>query len=612
MAGADRSSLADRLSARLSREPSAREEPLLIGPRSAAADVEARWDGLTRVSNPIMVRGSARSSRASDLLSSRLSAPEPLVLSAPPAAARELFPEWLAAGTVVASGEPDVRVGHLLSAPDLDGEVLLRWVGTAQNSWAPASALEQPTPSQLRLASALEDVEAVPWIHSSHGEKFLRVTWRRRLSRRLLCTSAGLKLSWSYSMLNRLRDGSVSRDSDWCVRYARNTCPTSAALEVERSYSFTQHRSDGGETKLTNDGTSPALQLCLDQGIESKLVPLDALDAADDAEAIVKETEAWAAHHEAEQEKRAELQIEGRYTEAERRELRCLWLLPTAMLSSCAASVALALDGLGWWWRLSCALHLVAGCAFVGALRFTTVKGLPVSQGVAYICAFFLGALGFAPAALFWATYSAALALARSPVEMQSQSLHTTQHSRWLRGIGMTMTIPHACLLGLVLLLSTPSPTTATICLGALGAISLNMLCDPNHGLIARLFCRGLLPAHRRLLLVSSVHGDDLQMGHYRGADYYTTAEIRATVYWCGRKIDHLQPADSQTQEGHFAASAIDWDSVVNLPDPPDPMPEPAGGYVPRIWRDGVRQNHLPISQRFHFVHFVNFLLDTC
>jgi len=64
-------------------------------------------------------------------------------------------------------------------------------------------------------------------------------------------------------------------------------------------------------------------------------------------------------------------------------------------------------------------------------------------------------------------------------------------------------------------------------------------------------------------------------MGHYRGADYYTTAEIRATVYWCGRKIDHLQPADSQTQEGHFAASAINWDSVVNLPDPPDPMPEP-------------------------------------
>ena len=68
-------------------------------------------------------------------------------------------------------------------------------------------------------------------------------------------------------------------------------------------------------------------------------MPLDALDAADDAEAIAKETEAWAAHHEAEQEKRAELQIEGRYTEAERRELRCLWLLPTAG----------RFNGLTWW-----------------------------------------------------------------------------------------------------------------------------------------------------------------------------------------------------------------------------------------------------------------------
>ena len=118
-----------------------------------------------------------------------------------------------------------------------------------------------------------------------------------------------------------------------------------------------------------------------------------------------------------------------------------MWPVAPLTPDQLAASVALALDGLGWWWRLSWALHLVAGCAFVGALRFTTVKGLPVSQGVAYVCAFVLGALGFAPAALFWATFSAALALARSPVEMQSQSLHTTQHSRWLRGIGMTMTV---------------------------------------------------------------------------------------------------------------------------------------------------------------------------
>lgn len=523
-------------------------EHLIIGP-AAHAPGRQTFGSLGRISNPLMKATRFSSARLSEALSDRLSAPEVVVLAAPPSGNGRHA--WLCAGAVVAFCPQGADLsgnlfdsscpGVLLYPPDSSGETQVRWAGGELSGWIHVTHLHPASEVEALAVEVLQECEPIVWLHTEscsippHGHvtchKKLYVTWRNKHSRRVLCVSEGSRVSAGFLIMNDLtaEEGFLASGDGRCA---------------------TAELTPGRENAKLPAPADVVVRMRWPCGMESSGVCLANL-AFSSAPELSAEADAWKDYA-------AHLELE-RSRDYEWKDVWCGGLVIGATAANWVATLTcqyFAHDEAAStvYFYVSLGLHIAVGCIFVMILAVSRVKGMHTHPVVASAFAATAGMLGAASVAFVVAT--ATSRRTRVMFGAMAPNSSDTANAEWLRGVSLVGTVPHA-ILNLFVVLRLPaisSPANACAVAATIACIAL----DPTYGL-ARLVahCQVVRP-HRRLLLVATTSSGDTP----------TYASEQADVYWHGRKVATLTsqpPAQLSSECRQRESPTTYWNQVVQV-----------------------------------------------
>ena len=518
-------------------------EHLIIGP-AARAPSRQPVGSVSRVSNPLMKATRFSSSRLSEALSDRLSAPEVVVLAASPNENSQHA--WLRAGAVVAFRPPGADLngnlfdsscpGVLLYPPDSSGEAQIRWAGGELSGWIHVTHLHPASETETLAVEMLQECEPIVWLHtelcsvSPHGHKKLYVTWRNKHSRRVLCVSEGSRVSPAFLITNNLaaKEGILTSGDGRCA---------------------TAELTPGRENATVLAPADVVVRMRWPCGMKSSGVCLASLDFSSAPE-IRAEADAW-------KEYAAHLELE-RSPYFEWKDVWRSSLVIGATVANWVATLTcqfFASDKTAstvYFW-VSLGLHVAVGCTFVAILTLSRVKGMHIHPVVASAFAAAVGMLGAA---------SVAFVLATATFRRAASS--DKANAAWLHRISLAGTVPHAVLNVFVLLRLPAISSPANAC--AVAATIMCIALDQAYGLVRLVACCQVVRPHRRLLLIAASNASNTPT--YVSGQADASSYQVAVIYWHGRKVATLksQPPTQLSSECRPRDSPTTyWHQVVQV-----------------------------------------------